>query len=140
MIPAALGHDLLEDTVIKEDTIMGIGMKILQLILELTNPNDDTHTDKYMEKIASASEEARLIKYADLIENTSSVCYSLHESCIEQPLQWAKDFYIPILTRTTNILAKTTFEKYPQTAEALRLMLEVYTDLLLSRIELLESV
>ncbi len=45
---------------------------VLSLILELTDPNDDAHTDDYMEKIASASEEARLIKYADLIVDTSS--------------------------------------------------------------------
>ena len=140
MIPAALGHDLLEDTFIKEDRIDRIDTKVLQLLLELTNPNDDAHTDEYMKKIASASEEARLIKYADLIENTSSVCYSLHEAGIENPIQWAKEFYIPILTRSTMVLSKTIFDNYPKTADALRLMLNVYTDLLINRIELLESV
>ena len=42
-------------------------------------------------------------------------------------------------TYPTEVLAETSFEKYPKTAEALRLTLKVYTNLLLSRIELLES-
>lgn len=140
LIQAALGHDLLEDTAIQENMIRWeINEEVLQLIKELTNPNDDAHLDEYMKKLASDSEEARLIKYADLIENTSSFCYSLHEPNIESPIQRAKDFYIPLLTETTEVLAETSFEKYPKTAEALRLTLKVYTNLLLSRIELLES-
>ena len=140
MIQAALGHDLLEDTAIQKDRIIrDINFEVLQLIEELTNPNDDAHLDEYMKKIASDSEEARLIKYADLIENTSSFCYSLHEPNIEKPIQMAKDFYIPILTETTEVLAQTSFEHYPKTAEAMRLTLKVYSNLLLSRIELLEG-
>ena len=138
MIWAALGHDLLEDTTIKEEVISSVaGYNTLRLINELTNPNDDTHTDEYMKKIAASSEEARLIKYADLIENTSSFCYALHETNIDNPIKRAKDFYLPILTKTTDVLSKTSFEQYPKTAEALRMLLKVYTDLLVSRIELL---
>lgn len=140
MIPAALGHDLLEDTAITEYTIRDTtNDKVLQLIKELSNPNDDAHLDDYMTKLASDSEEARLIKYADLIENTSSFCYSLHESNIDNPVQRATDYYIPILAKTAEVLTKTSFEKYTKTAEAMRLTLKVYTDLLLSRIELLEE-
>lgn len=140
MIPAALGHDLLEDTAIAEYTIRDTtNGTVLQLIKELSNPNDDAHLDDYMTKLASDSEEARLIKYADLIENTSSFCYSLHESNIDNPVQRARNYYIPFLARTTEVLAKTSFEKYPKTAEAMRLTLKVYTDLLLSRVKLLEE-
>lgn len=140
MIQAALGHDLLEDTVIQKNRVeWAANTEVLSLIEELTNPNDDAHLDEYMEKLASDSEEARLIKYADLIENTSSFCYSLHECNIENPIQKAKNFYIPILTMTTEVLAGTSFEQYPKTAEAMRLTLKVYTNLLLSRIEFLEG-
>ena len=112
MTQAALGHDLLEDTAISEEIIdRATESCVLEWILELTNPNDDAHTNEYMEKIASASEESRLIKYADLIENTSSFCYSLHEPCVVNPVQRAKEFYIPILNKTTDVLAKTSFEK-----------------------------
>nr|MCR4683134.1 hypothetical protein [Clostridiales bacterium] len=138
MIQAALGHDLIEDTGITEFTIKcSVGGKVLKWILELTNPDDDEHTDAYMEKIASASEEARLIKYADLIENTSSFCYSLHEPNVDNPIQRATDRYLPILTKTTDVLANTTFEHYPQTAKTMQMVLKVYTDLLYSRIEFL---
>ena len=138
MIQAALGHDLLEDTAIIEDTLRRTANdNVLQLISELTNPNDDAHTDEYMKKLALGSEEARLIKYADLIENTSSFCYSLHEPNVNDPAQRAKDFYLPILTRTTDVLSSTTFELYPKTAEPMQMTLKVYTELLLSRIRLL---
>lgn len=137
MIQAALGHDLLEDTAINEDTLeRTVDDDVLLLINELTNPNDDAHTDEYMDKLAQASEEARLIKYADLIENTSSFCYSLHEANLDNPAQRAKEFYLPILTRTTDVLANTSFELYPKTAEAMQKTLKVYTNLLLSRIEM----
>ena len=137
MIQAALGHDLLEDTAIKEETLKRtIDTNVLHLIHELTNPNDDAHTDEYMKKLASDSEEARLIKYADLIENTSSFCYSLHEPNVAEPAKRAKDFYLPILKRTTEVLINTSFELYPKTAEAMQMMLKVYTDILLSRIEM----
>ncbi len=140
MMQAALGHDLLEDTDIDENVILQVcDGKVLEFIRELTNPNDDAHTDEYMTKISFASEEARLIKYADLIENTSSFCYSLHEPSTEDPIKRAKEFYLPILNRTTEVLASTSFENYPKTAEAMQLVLKVYADLLLSRIELLEG-
>ena len=136
MIQAALGHDLLEDTVITEDTVKRVtGAKVLDLIRELTNPNDDAHTDEYMKQLAAASEEARLIKYADLIENTTSFCYALHEAYDDNPVNRVKDFYLPILSRTTDVLANTSFEYYPKTADAMRMILKVYTELLLGRIE-----
>lgn len=139
MLQAALGHDLLEDTAIEEDTIDRMqDYEVLQLIRELTNPKDDAHTDEYMDQIASASEEARLIKYADLIENTTSFCYSLHEPNIENPIQRAKAFYLSILFRTTDVLAGTAFCQYPQTAQAMRMVLSVYTNLLLDRLGLEE--
>lgn len=136
MVWAALGHDLLEDTDIQEETISSVaGYATLRLIKELTNPNDDAHTDEYMKKISSSSEEARLIKYADLIENTSSFCYALHEPYIDNPLQRAKEFYLPILSRTKAVLENTSFELYPKTAEAMRLTLKVYAELLQDRID-----
>ena len=137
---SSIEYAIIFATAIQENRIRWeINEEVLQLIKELTNPNDDAHLDEYMKKLASDSEEARLIKYADLIENTSSFCYSLHEPNIESPIQRAKDFYIPILTETPEVLAETSFEKYPKTAEALRLTLKVYKNLLFSRIELLES-
>lgn len=133
-------HDLLDETEIDEPAILQVcDSKILRFIRELTNPNDDAHTDEYMTKVSDASEKARLIKYADLIENTSSFCYSLHEPNTEHSIKRAKKFYPPILRRTTEVLANTTFENYPKMAEAMQLTLKIYTELLLNRIRLLED-
>lgn len=132
MRDAALGHDLLEDTDATETDIRSLTNEhVLQLIQGLTNPVDDAHTDAYMEQIRCASEEVRLVKYADLIENTSSVCYSLHIVGRE----WAETFYLPILRRTTAVLAKTHFAAYERTAELMRKILSVYTELLQNKMQ-----
>ena len=127
MYNAALGHDLLEDTDATDAEIVNLtNPHVLRLIKELTNPVDDAHTDQYMQQLSSASEEARLIKYADLIENTSSVCYAYH--ILGE--KWVNDFYRPILDSTTNTLRKTEFPTYPQTAEYMRSVLSLYANLL----------
>ena len=130
MIQAALGHDLLEDTTITEAEIEEASNRhVLKLIRELTNPVDDVHTDQYMRQLGIASEEARLVKYADLIENTSSVAYNIHVLGIE----WTDSFYLPILTQTTAVLAETSFPDYPNSAGEMRRILKVYSDLLMTK-------
>ena len=130
MIQAALGHDLLEDTSVAETEIAEAANRhVLELIRELTNPVDDAHTDRYMRQLSTASEEARLVKYADLIENTSSVAYNIYILGKE----WTDSFYLPILTRTTEILAETSFPTYPETAGEMRRILKVYSDLLMKK-------
>ncbi|MBR6873933.1 MAG: hypothetical protein IKN17_10550 [Ruminococcus sp.] len=127
MINAALGHDLIEDTyVTEEDIVSAAGERTLSLIKELTNPVDDAHTDEYMAQLSSASEEARLVKYADLIENTLSVSYNLFR--LEK--EWVETFYLPILNRTESVLRVTEFEDYPETALLMRGWLFFVTNLL----------
>ena len=127
MCDAALGHDLLEDTdATEEDVLSATNPHVLALIKELTNPVDDDHTDQYMQQLRTASEEARLIKYADLIENTASVCYCFH--VVGE--KWAYEFYRPILRRTRAVLEETSFPNYPETAHFMRNSLSVYADLL----------
>ena len=127
MCDAALGHDLLEDTDATEENILkAANPRVLKLIRELTNPDDDEHTARYMDQLSAASEEARLIKYADLIENTTCVCFNYH--ILGE--KWVDTFYQPILSRTAWVLGKTEFPTYPKTAEFLRDLLLVYTNLL----------
>ena len=127
MLSAALGHDLLEDTTISEDEIIAYtNSRVLSLIKELTNPMDDAHTEQYMQQLSNASEEARLIKYADLIENTTCVCHNMHIVGDE----WYENVYRPILFGTMAVLKKAEFPKYPRTAEFLRGTLEMFADLL----------
>ena len=121
MCCVALGHDLLEDTSVSEDEISdSTNEHVLSLIKELTNPDDDDHTDRYMDQLKHASEEARLIKYADLIENTTSVIYNRY-ILGEDWLKW----YLRIASGTKKVLDGTEFEKYPKTAELLQNMLSM---------------
>ena len=127
ILNAAIGHDLLEDTDITEaEIIEASNERVLSLIKELTNPVDDEHTDQYMDQIKNASEEARLIKYADLIENTSCVCYNFHVVGRD----WAYDFYRPLMYRTEHVLDATSFPTYPRTVEYLRTVLNMFVDML----------
>lgn len=133
MLDAALGHDLIEDTSVTKDEIIKISNdRVLHLIEELSNPVDDAHTDEYMEQLSSASEEARIIKYCDLLENTTSVCYGLQDLGIG----WLYNFYEPILKRTTDNLGNTKFINYPKTANLLRSALKMSTSLLYDKLKL----
>lgn len=136
MLDAALGHDLIEDTSVSRDEIIEVGNeRVLHLIKELSNPVDDAHTDEYMRQLTEASEEARIIKYCDLLENTTSVCYGLQDLGVD----WFYGFYEPILKNTTNNLANTEFIKYPNTADLLRSMLEVSSKLVYDKIAIIEE-
>lgn len=133
MLDAALGHDLIEDTSVSIDEITNVGNeRVLHLIEELSNPVDDAHTDEYMKQLSNASEEARIIKYCDLLENTTSVCYGLHDLGVD----WFYNFYEPILKRTTGNLANTEFVKYPKAADLLRSTLKMSTSLLYDKLNL----
>ena len=133
MLDAALGHDLIEDTDITKDEIIKVSNeRVLHLIEELSNPIDDAHTDEYMGQLSNASEEARIIKYCDLLENTTSVCYGLRDLGID----WFYDFYEPILKRTTDNLANTEFINYPKAANLLRSALKMSTSLLYDKLRL----
>jgi len=128
---AALGHDLIEDTNITESQIEdATNEQVLGLIKELTNPDDDEHIEKYLTQIKKASGEARLIKYVDLIENTTSIIYGVPDLGVE----WTTTFFLPILTSTTDILSGTSFASYPKTAKLLRNILAIETDILLDKL------
>ena len=83
-----------------------------------------------MRQLGGASEEARVIKYCDLLENTTSVSYGLQDLGVD----WFYEFYEPILKKTTAVLDGTEFIRYPKTADLLRSMLKVSTELLYDKI------
>ena len=127
----ALGHDLLEDTEITEEEIIRqTNERTLSFIKEVTNPDDDAHTERYMEQLQGSSEEGRLIKYADLIDNTLSVAYGLQDLGKD----WAENFYLPIMKNTKKVLENTTFEKYPKTGEIAKILLDFASNLLCNRL------
>lgn len=117
IICGAIGHDLFEDTTVEKKLISKqFGKEVEKLILYLTNEEDDAHRKEYMKKIKNSPEEALLIKYADLIENTISCAYGIHDLGVD----WIKNFYIPIKNDTQKILALRKFVLYPKTATLLR--------------------
>lgn len=117
IVCGALGHDLFEDTNIKRKIVAKqFGKQIKELIAWLTNEENDTHREKYMEKIKASPEEVALIKYADLIENTISCAYSINNLGID----WIKKFYRPIKNDTKKVLCSKRFVLYPKTVARLR--------------------
>jgi hypothetical protein len=118
----ALGHDLLEDSPItREELRECVGEAGLQFIEEMTNTEGDDHITGYVAQILAASEEARLIKYADLCDNLLHASYQV-------PLfksGWMDGFFLPIVDPMREAVGTTSFTAYPKTAELLRGMAEV---------------
>src|SRR3989338_2327448 len=114
---AALGHDLLEDTKITEEEIKNsFGERSLKLIKELTNKNGDSHTGDYVQQMSAASEEARLIKYADLCDNLFHASYGARLLGVP----WMHNYLLPIVDTMREALDLTGFQKFPKTAGILR--------------------
>jgi (p)ppGpp synthase/HD superfamily hydrolase len=113
---AAIGHDFYEDTkVTSEEIRTNYGNRVDGLIQELTNEDGDDNRDRYVQKIKQAPEEVKLIKIADLTENTLSVAYSLHDLGLE----WAHSFYLPIVEEMSPIVTSAIYKRYPTTASIL---------------------
>lgn len=113
---AALGHDLYEDTDVAPELIQQeFGYEVHQLIQMLTNEEDDQHRIKYMQKLQDSSEQARLIKLADMIDNIFSVVYNLDVLGME----WLEEFFLPIMKDTIETLSRTTFDTLSEPANLL---------------------
>lgn len=122
VVCAALGHDLLEDSDVTEEAIERIvGPDALEIIKELTNQDGDVHTEGYIQQMTMASEEARLIKYADLIDNTLHASFDAHGL----GHQWMTSYFLPIIDPMAAALDATSFMKFPRTAALLRHMRKI---------------
>ena len=79
MIEAALLHDVLEDTVVTEDTLRRVFSPLVAFyVLTLTDPpvaygNRAERKAFVLEKMRLAAAEAKTIKVADLLDNTDSI-------------------------------------------------------------------
>ncbi|MFY9227889.1 MAG: hypothetical protein WAO28_00985 [Candidatus Microsaccharimonas sp.] len=129
---AGLGHDLLEDTEVTRDELREkFGDRVLDYIEQLTNHQDDQHTSEYMQQIFSAPEEVRIVKYADLIDNTTSVLYNLHALGLE----WGNGFFRPIMENTIKTLEATEFTTFAETAKLLNASARMAITLLSDRLD-----
>jgi len=128
IILAALGHDLLEDTKASQIEIKKVfGEAGLNLIMDLTNDWGDDNVIPYVKKVTSGSEEARLIKLADLLDNISSVTYNLPAF----KKGWVDNYFLRVISPMKNSILKTKFAIYPKTSEQLKVRVRAAYDLLL---------
>lgn len=109
MVLSALGHDLYEDTEIPPEKVTSLyGQHVHDLITSLTNKENDTNVDFYVQRIANASEETRLIKLADLYDNYSSV--GKHSAELGWP--WIGNVFLPIVEPMYERLKNEPFSRY----------------------------
>ncbi len=129
---AALGHDLYEDTqVSREEVRKRFGEHVDQLIEEATNEYGDDQAVRYAEDLKVASEEARLIKLADLVDNYCGGAYSIAGNGEE----WTESFLWPILEAQWQVLQGLTCPKFPTTAAWLEQGVEVGRTMLLASLK-----
>jgi (p)ppGpp synthase/HD superfamily hydrolase len=117
IVTAALGHDLLEDTVVTKKELRSIfTKKELELIEAMTNEWGDANVRRYVKKIKQADEEVRLIKLADLCDNITAVVYTI----AVLGTKWTDTFFLQTVTPMKNMVLKTPFRRYQKTARHLK--------------------
>jgi GTP pyrophosphokinase/guanosine-3',5'-bis(diphosphate) 3'-pyrophosphohydrolase len=109
IITATILHDTLEDTNLSSEKIQNIfGLKTLRLVLSVTRPRPPNETEKQklrnksicFRKILKSSQQVRLIKTADLLDNMRSWPYITKNNPLYKKLpRWlneAEQYYLPI--------------------------------------------
>lgn len=120
---AALGHDLYEDTAASPAEIRGqFGERVDRFIRLMTNPGSDDDRAAYVAQIRTAPEEIKLIKLADMVDNTAGCAYRLLAP--ELGLKWATDFFLPIISEMRDVMAQARFQLYDRAAQQLRSQFE----------------
>lgn len=121
LLLAAIGHDLYEDTEIDREYIKKeFNEEVDEYIWYLTNEQSDENRSQYVQKIKSSPELAKLIKLADMVENSTSVAYTIHNN----GKKWTESFFIPIIKEMKKNLSINDFDKFKKTAQILFNQLE----------------
>ena len=116
LVLAALGHDLYEDTdVDRRDIRRSFSRRVDRWIEGMTNPHGDEDRAAYVAQIREAPEEVKLIKIADLIENTLTVAYGIQDLGIP----WTESFFLPIVEEMAPVVTEASYTRYPKTAALL---------------------
>jgi hypothetical protein len=117
---AALGHDLYEDTAVQPiDVRLSYGERVDGWIQGMTNPGGDNDRAAYHRQMAAAPEEVRLIKLADMTENTASCSYAIADMGVE----WMTNTFVPIIREMRDVVERTRFDKYENAAGLLSSLL-----------------
>lgn len=126
-----LGHDLFEDTSVGPDQIrQRFGVVVSQGIEALSNYDGDDNTKKYLEEIRGGSDDTRLIKAADLADNTLSVYYGFHDLGAD----WVINFYLPIARATDEALRGSPNSTYSKSYQALLDAHQIWLQMLENRV------
>jgi GTP diphosphokinase / guanosine-3',5'-bis(diphosphate) 3'-diphosphatase len=113
---AALGHDLLEDTDATLEEVKEIfGERGFELIVGMTDDWDSNSPSLYVDKVMASDEPVQLTKLADLFDNYTSAAHNLHTL----GLQWAREYFMPIVGPMADSLAVTPFKEYLETGNRL---------------------
>ncbi len=127
-----LGHDLFEDTSVGPREIsQQFSNEISEGIDSLSNYDGDDNTKNYLKKIKDSSDETKLIKTADLVDNTLSVYYGLHDLGVS----WVSSFYLPIAKATDRTLRNSSNDAYPKSYESLLDTHQIWLKMLIQRAE-----
>lgn len=92
------------------------GKQISDFIFGMTNEQSDAHTDTYVQKVANAPEEIRLIKLADMCDNYQWMIYKTNTKKIAK---FFKKKIMPIIEPMYQKIITTSFSLYPKTSEGL---------------------
>ncbi len=126
---AGIGHDLFEDTDASDDEVRELFGEIAYgWIQELTNSWGDDNVAPYVEKVLNGSEEARLIKLADLYDNISNVTYNI--SLLG--LDWVHSYFLPVIEPMYSKIINSSFTQYSQTCDTLKPLVR-YAHLILEK-------
>jgi len=125
-------HDVLEDTEASESEIEEkFGREVLGIVKELTDKNsEENESPEYTLKMQGSSEEARLIKLADLYDNLTTAARRLNENGFD----WTTNFFVPRIDSMSEAMLEASFEKYPKTSQSLKKMVRISKRLLLDEL------
>jgi len=122
IVLGAFGHDLIEDVNVTEDKIKELfGETPLEYIKGMTRKGNDFDVKDYKaysQKIVNSSEEVRLIKLADLLDNYATPAYrsTYIPYDVAKRIDFLENKLIPILDMQYEAVKSTKFEKYKETA------------------------
>ena len=129
---AALGHDLYEDTPVDPAEIKdAFGSRVDHWIRFLTNEEGDDFRENYIRKIESSPEEVKLIKLADVTDNTMSCAYGLQDLGAD----WVKNHYMPHMEEMRSVITADCFQAYCRTATILMQNLQFACERLASNLK-----
>ncbi|MEW6747716.1 MAG: hypothetical protein AB1486_33720 [Planctomycetota bacterium] len=118
---AALGHHLYEDTAVDRSEVKRLGTRI-DLVIDGLTVRDRAQPAPVLDR--RLVDAARLIKLADLVDNTLAAAADLARLGSD----WARKRFLPTLTHVSRTVHAATVTEYPSAAQRLRERLHAAMD------------